>query len=195
MAATPSTMFPLGTAAPSFALPDVVSGETISLETFADKKALLAMFLCRHCKYVQHVKLALTSLGQEYQGTEPGIVAISANDATAYAEDAPDSLKAMAAAESFTFPLCYDETQAVAKAYTAACTPDFFFFDQQRTLVYRGQLDASRPGNQIPVTGKDLRAAIEAVLADQPVNPVQKPSLGCNIKWKKGNEPSYFLRQ
>ncbi len=195
MAATPSTMLPLGTTAPPFALPDVVSGETISLETFADKKALLVMFLCRHCKYVQHVKQALTTLGQEYQGTDLGIVAISANDATAYAEDAPASLKAMAAAESFTFPFCYDETQAVAKAYTAACTPDFFLFDRQRTLVYRGQLDASRPGNQIPVTGKDLRAAIEAVLADQPINPAQKPSLGCNMKWEKGNEPMYFLRQ
>ena len=123
-------MLPLGTAAPPFALPDVVSGETISLETFADKKALLVMFLCRHCKYVQHVKQALTTLGQEYQGTDLGIVAISANDAAAYAQDAPESLKAMAAAESFTFPFCYDETQAVAKAYTAACTPDFFLFDQ-----------------------------------------------------------------
>jgi hypothetical protein len=120
-------------------------------------------------------------------------VAISANDAAAYVEDAPESLKAMAAAEAFTFPYCYDETQVVAKAYTAACTPDFFLFDRQRKLVYRGQLDASRPGNQIPVTGKDLRAAIEAVLADQPINPVQKPSLGCNIKWKEGNEPAYFL--
>jgi peroxiredoxin len=195
MAATPSTMLPLGTAAPSFALPDVVSGETISLQTFADKKALLVMFLCRHCKYVQHVKQALTALGQEYQGAELGIVAISANDAIAYALDAPESLKAMAVAESFTFPFCYDETQAVAKAYTAACTPDFFLFDRQRKLVYRGQLDASRPGNQIPVTGKDLRAAIEAVLADQPINPTQKPSLGCNIKWKQGNEPAYFLSQ
>jgi peroxiredoxin len=154
MAATPSTMLPLGTAAPPFALPDGVSGATISLETFADKKALLVMYLCRHCKYVQHVKQALTTLGKEYQGADLGIVAISANDATAYAQDAPDSLKVMAATEAFTFPLCYDETQAVAKAYTAACTPDFFFFDQQSTLVYRGRLDASRPGNQIPVTGK-----------------------------------------
>ena len=186
-------MLPLGTAAPPFALPDVVSGETISLQTFDDKQAVLVMFLCRHCKYVQHVKQALTTLGQEYQGTDLGIVAISANDAAAYAQDAPSSLKAMAAAEAFIFPLCYDETQAVAKAYTAACTPDFFLFDQQRKLVYRGQLDASRPGNQIPVTGKDLRAAIEAVLADQPINPVQKPSLGCNMKWKEGNEPTYFL--
>ena len=186
-------MLPLGTAAPDFALPEVVSGAIISLETFADKKALLVMFLCRHCKYVQHVKQALTTLGQEYQGTDLGIVAISANDAAVYTEDAPESLKVMAVAESFTFPYCYDETQVVAKAYTAACTPDFFLFDRQRKLVYRGQLDASRPGNHIPVTGKDLRAAISAVLAEQPVNPVQKPSLGCNIKWKRGNEPAYLL--
>jgi peroxiredoxin len=195
MAATPSTMLPLGTAAPNFALPNVVTGQTISLETFADKKALLVMFLCRHCKYVQHVKRELATLGRDYQGKDIGIVAISANDAAAYADDAPESLKDMAAAESFTFPLCYDETQAVAKAYTAACTPDFFLFDRQRKLVYRGQLDDSRPGNQMPVTGKDVRAAIEAVLADQPINPVQKPSIGCNIKWKEGNEPSYFLSQ
>ncbi len=188
-------MLPLGTAAPPFALPEVVSGETISLETFADKKALLVMFLCRHCKYVQHVKQALTTLGQEYQGTDLGIVAISANDAATYAQDAPANLKAMAAVEAFTFPFCYDETQAAAKAYTAACTPDFFFFDQQRKFVYRGQLDASRPSTQIPVTGKDLRVAMEAVLADQPINPVQKPSLGCNMKWKKGNGPEYFLSQ
>jgi len=139
MAATPSTMLPLGTAAPSFALPDVVSGATISLETFADKKALLVMFLCRHCKYVQHVKQTLTSLGKEYQGTDLGIVAISANDATAYAQDAPDSLKAMAAAESFTFPFCYDETQAVAKAYTAACTCIGYLehpFEKETTLGF-----------------------------------------------------------
>ena len=195
MAAAPSTMFPVGTAASPFALPDVVNGASISLKTFVDNPAVLVMFLCRHCKYVQHVKQALTTLGQEYQGTDLGIVAISANDAAVYAQDAPASLKAMVAAESFTFPLCYDESQDLAKAYTAACTPDFFLFDQQRTLVYCGQLDASRPGNQIPVTGKDLRAAIEAVLVHQPINPVQKPSLGCNIKWKRGNEPAYFLRQ
>ena len=145
--------------------------------------------------FLQHNQQALTTFGQEYQGTDLGIVTISANDAAAYAEDAPESLKAMAAAEAFTFPFCYDETQVVAKVYTAACTPDFFLFDRQRKLVYRGQLDESRPGNQIPVTGKDLRAAIEAVLADQPINPVQKPSLGCNIKWQQGNEPAYFLSQ
>src|SRR5512135_2124683 len=195
MAATPSTMLPLGTQAPEFALPDVVTGTIISLDTFADKKALLVMFICRHCKYVRYVKGELAQLGQDYQGKDMGIVAISANDADAYPDDAPQSLKEMTEAESFTFPFCYDATQAVAKAYTAACTPDFFLFDRQRKLVYRGQLDDSRPGKQIPVTGKDLRAAIEAVLADQPINPVQKPSLGCNIKWKKGNEPAYYLKQ
>jgi peroxiredoxin len=193
MVATPSTMLALGTEAPHFALPDVVTGSIITLDTFADKKAVLVMFICRHCKYVQHVKGELSRLGRDYQGKDIGMVAISANDANAYLDDAPESLKEMAEAEVFTFPYCYDETQAVAKAYTAACTPDFFLVDRQRTLVYRGQLDESRPSNQMPVTGKDLRAAIEAVLADQPVNPVQKPSMGCNIKWKAGNEPSYFL--
>jgi peroxiredoxin len=193
MVATQSTMLALGTEAPRFALPDVVTGHTITLDTFAGKKALLVMFICQHCKYVQHVKAELVRLGQDYHGKDIGIVAISANDAGAYADDAPESLKEMAEAEGFPFPFCYDETQAVAKAYTAACTPDFFLFDRQRTLVYRGQLDNSRLGNQIPVTGKDLRAAIEDVLADQPVTPVQKPGIGCNIKWKVGNEPSYFL--
>lgn len=193
MVATPSTMLPLGTQAPYFALPDVVTGQTITQDTFADKKALLVMFICRHCKYVQHVKGQLAQLGQDYHGKDIGIVAISANDVDAHPDDAPDSLKEMAETESFLFPYCYDETQAVAKAYTAACTPDFFLFDRQRTLVYRGQLDDSRPSNQTSVTGKDLRAAIEAALADQPVNPAQKPGIGCNIKWKEGNEPSYFL--
>jgi peroxiredoxin len=193
MAATPSTMLPLGTEAPDFALPDVVTGNTIRLDSFADKKALLVMFICRHCKYVQHVKVELARLGQDYHDADIGIVAISANDADAYPDDAPASLKEMAETASFSFPYCYDQTQAAAKVYTAACTPDFFLFDRQRKLVYRGQLDDSRPGNQLPVTGKDLRAAIKAVLADQPVTPLQKPSIGCNIKWKEGNAPSYFL--
>jgi peroxiredoxin len=192
MAATPSTMLPLGTEAPQFALPDVVTGNTITLDTFADKKAVLVLFMCRHCKYVQHVKRELARLGQDYHGKDISMVAISANDAEAYPDDAPQSLKDMAEEESFSFPYCYDETQAVARAFTAACTPDFFLFDRQRKLVYRGQLDDSRPGNQAPVTGKDVRAAIEAVLADQPDNPAQKPSIGCNIKWKEGNEPAYF---
>ena len=185
-------MLPLGTEAPQFALPDVVTGNTITLDTFADKKGVLVLFICRHCKYVQHVKGELARLSQDYHGKDIGMVAISANNAQAYPDDAPHSLKEMAEEESFRFPYCYDETQAVAKAFTAACTPDFFLFDRQRKLVYRGQLDDSRPGNQAPVTGKDVRAAIEAVLADRPVNPAQKPSIGCNIKWKEGNEPAYF---
>ena len=192
MALTPSTMLALGTTAPDFTLPDVVSGQTVSLATFAGKKALLVMFICRHCPYVQHVKEGLGRLGREYAGKDVGIVAISANDVANYPDDAPDQLKAMAKELGFTFPFCYDETQGVAKAYTAACTPDFFLFDAGRTLIYRGQLDDSRPGNGKPVTGKDLRAAIDTVLAGKPVNPDQRPSLGCNIKWKKGNEPAYF---
>ncbi|MCL6546521.1 MAG: thioredoxin family protein [Bryobacteraceae bacterium] len=184
MAATESTMLALGTPAPDFSLPDVVSGRTVSLKDFADKKALLVMFICRHCPYVVHVKHELARLGVDYADKPVGIVAISSNDAEAYPEDAPESLKQMALELGFRFPFLYDESQDVARAYSAACTPDFFLFDAGRKLVYRGQLDDSRPGNGIPVTGRDLRAAIDAVLADQPVNSNQKPSLGCNIKWK-----------
>jgi peroxiredoxin len=191
MALTPSTMLALGTVAPDFSLPDVVSGETISLAGMAGKKALLVMFICQHCPYVKHVKEQLATLGKDYQGSELGIVAISANDVASYPADAPEQLKEMAIALGFTFPFCYDETQEVAKAYTAACTPDFFLFDGERKLVYRGQLDDSRPGNGLPVTGKDLRQAIEATLTGQPISPDQKPSIGCNIKWKPGNEPGY----
>lgn len=185
-------MLALGTIAPDFQLPDVVSGQTISLSTFADKKALLVMFICRHCPYVKHVQEELAKLGRDYKDTDLGIVAISANDAANYPDDAPESLKAMATELGFTFPFCYDESQETAKAYTAACTPDFFLFDGDRKLVYRGQLDDSRPQNGLPVTGKDLRAAIDAVLAGQPPSEDQKPSLGCNIKWKPGNEPAYY---
>ncbi|BCX11090.1 MAG: thioredoxin family protein [Thermosynechococcus sp.] len=192
MARTESTMLALGTVAPDFQLPDVVSGQTISLSTFADKNALLVMFICRHCPYVKHVQAELAKLGRDYKETGLGIVAISANDAANYPEDAPESLKAMATELGFTFPLCYDESQETAKAYTAACTPDFFLFDSDRKLVYRGQLDDSRPQNGLPVTGKDLRAAIDAVLAGQTPSEDQKPSLGCNIKWKPGNEPAYY---
>jgi len=184
MAATESKMLALGTAAPDFRLPDVVSGDIISLDTFADKKALLVMFICRHCPFVVHVKNQLARLGKDYAGKSAGIVAISANDAANYPEDAPASLKEMAVELGFRFPFCHDETQAVAKAYSASCTPDFFVFDEQRKLVYRGQLDGSRPGNTVPVDGSDLRAAIEAVLSGQAVNPKQTPSIGCNIKWK-----------
>jgi len=193
MALTPSTMLlELGTPAPPFELPDVVTGQKISLDTFAGKKALLVMFICRHCPYVVHVREELARLGRDYANKSVGIVAISSNDAEAYPEDSPESLKEMALELGFNFPLCYDETQEVAKAYTAACTPDFFLFDENRRLVYRGQLDDSRPGNGIPVTGKDLRAAIDAVLEGREVSKDQKPSLGCNIKWKPGNEPPYY---
>ena len=191
MALTESTMLLLGTQAPEFSLPDVVSGKTITPETFKDKKALLIMFICQHCPYVQHVKKEITRLGKEYAVKDAGIVAISANDAKSYPDDAPAELKKMAQALGFTFPFCYDETQETAKAYTAACTPDFFLFDESRRLVYRGQLDDSRPGNALPVTGRDLRAAIDAVLAGKAVSADQKPSMGCNIKWKRGNEPPY----
>ena len=192
MALTPSTMLALGTAAPEFRLPDVVSGKAISLSTFAGKKALLVMFICRHCPYVVHVKEELARLGRDYAKKDVGIAAISANDAAHYPDDAPEQLAAMAKELSFTFPFCYDELQETAKAYTAACTPDFFLFDANRSLVYRGQLDDSRPGNGKPLNGRDLRAAIDAALAGTPVSPDQKPSIGCNIKWKKSNEPAYF---
>ena len=191
MALTPSTMLALGTRAPDFDLPDVVSGRRVSLRTFAGKRALLVMFICRHCPYVQHVQAELSRLGRDYAEKDVGIVAISANDVAGYPDDAPDKLKAMAEGLEFLFPLCYDESQETAKAYTASCTPDFFLFDASRALVYRGQLDEARPGNNKPLTGKDLRAAIDAVLAGTPVSPDQKPSIGCNIKWKKGHEPDY----
>ena len=194
MALTPSTMLALGTAAPAFSLPDVVSGRTISLDTVAEKKALLVMFICRHCPYVQHIKQELARLGKDYRAQDVGIVAISANDAAKYPDDAPDRLKAMATELAFTFPLCYDESQEVAQAYTAACTPDFFLFGPDRRLVYRGQLDDSRPDNGKPLNGRDLRTALDAVLAARAVSGDQQPSVGCNIKWKPGNEPAYFGR-
>lgn len=192
MALTPSTMLPLGTKAPDFSLPDVVSGKTVSLSDFADKKALLVMFICRHCPYVQHVKKEIASIGSDYSRKDLAIVAISPNDISVYPEDAPKSLSEMAKEEGFNFPYLFDETQEVAKAYTAACTPDIFLFGKERKLVYRGQLDDSRPGNNVPLTGKDLRSAIDAVLSDKEVDPDQKPSTGCSIKWKPGNEPDYF---
>jgi peroxiredoxin len=194
MARTPSVMVDLGTPAPDFHLPDVVTGKMISLDTFADKTGLLVMFICRHCPYVKHIQHELAQLGRDYQDKDLGIVAISANDAEKYPEDSPESLKEMAKELGFTFPFCYDETQAVAKAYQAACTPDFYLFDRERKLVYRGQFDDSRPKSDppIPVTGKDLRAAIDALLSGQPISPDQRASIGCNIKWKPGNEPDYY---
>lgn len=192
MVKTASTMLDLGTKAPNFALPDTVSGKTISLDTFGEKKGLLVMFICQHCPFVQHVQQELARIGQDYMEQGLGIVAISSNSVETHPDDAPEKLKAMAEEQGFNFPFCYDETQEVAKTYTAACTPDFFLFDSSRALVYRGQLDDSRPGNDQPVNGKDLRAAIEKVLADEPISPEQKPSIGCNIKWAPGNEPPYF---
>ncbi len=192
MVLTPSTMLPLGTKAPDFQLPDVVSGKTISLATMISKQALLVMFICRHCPFVKHIQKELANIGKDYSDRSLGIVAISANDAEKYPDDSADNLKLMAQELGFNFPLCYDETQDVAKAYTAACTPDFFLFNGERELVYRGQLDASRPSNELPVTGKDLRSAIDATLAEQKIDFEQKASIGCNIKWKPGNEPDYF---
>jgi len=184
-------MVALGTQAPDFHLPDVISGRTISLESFVAKSGLLVMFICRHCPYVKHVQSELARIGKDYQSRNIGIVAISSNDIAQQPDDAPQSLKSLAQELGFTFPLCYDESQAVAKAYGASCTPDFFLFDSNHRLVYRGQLDDSRPSNGLPVTGRDLRAALDALLAGQPVSQVQKASLGCNIKWKPGNEPTY----
>jgi peroxiredoxin len=189
MAITPSEMIELGSKAPQFALPDVLTGKSVTLDEFTGKQALLVMFICRHCPYVMHVKPALMRLARDYAGRSIGIISISSNDAQRYRDDAPERLAEMA--RELSFPLLYDETQAVAKAYRAACTPDFFLFDQERRLVYRGQLDESRPGNGRPLTGRDLRAAIDAVLSGRQVDPNQRASIGCNIKWKPGNEPDY----
>jgi len=184
MAQTESSMPALGIPAADFHLPDVVSGAAVSRDSFAGKPALLVMFISRHCPYVQHVKYELERLGKIYAGRPLGIVAISSNYVPQYPDDAPERLREMAAELGLDYPICYDETQEVAKAYDAACTPDFFLFDAQRRLVYRGQLDGARPRNDVPVTGADLRAAIDAVLASRPVDPQQRPSVGCNIKWK-----------
>ncbi|MDP3507496.1 MAG: thioredoxin family protein [Candidatus Melainabacteria bacterium] len=192
MARTESTMLPLGTTAPDFQLHDVVTNQVTSLATFSEFKVLLVMFICKHCPYVVHVKDELLRLARDYSEKEVAIVAISSNDAEAYPDDSPESLKQFAIAESLPFILLYDPSQETAKAYSAACTPDFFLFSRDRSLIYRGQLDDSRPGNNIPITGNDLRAAIDAALADKPVSADQKASLGCNIKWKAGNEPTYF---
>jgi peroxiredoxin len=191
MALTPSTMLPLGTPAPDFQLPDT-DGKHVSLANFKDKAALAVIFMCNHCPYVIHLRSGLAQLARDYAAKNVAIVGINANDAKNYPADSPAKMKAEVAAAGYTFPYLYDETQAVAKAYRAACTPDIFLFDRGRRLVYRGQFDASRPGNGMPVTGKDLRAAIDAVLAGKPTSEFQVPSMGCNIKWKAGNEPDYF---
>jgi peroxiredoxin len=187
MAQTPSTMIPLGTAAPDFALPDL-SGKLVRRDDFKAAPALLVMFICNHCPFVKHIRTELARLGKDYQAKGAAIVAINSNDVAAHPEDSQPNMKVEAAAAGYTFPYLFDETQRVAKAYDAACTPDFFLYDKHRKLVYRGQLDDSRPskviGRDIPVTGKDLRAALDAVLAGKPVSASQVPSVGCNIKWK-----------
>lgn len=191
MARTPSTMLPLGTNAPDFKLPDT-SGRLISIAEFANKPALLVMFICNHCPYVNHVRAELSKLEQDYAPRGVAIVAINSNDVTNYPEDSPAKMAEESIVAGFGFPYLFDESQSVARAYRAACTPDFFVFDSSRRLAYRGQLDDSRPGNGIPFTGKDIRAALESLLANKSPAAEQKPSLGCNIKWKAGNEPDYF---
>lgn len=184
--AVASFMTPLGTPAPPFVLRDVVSEEIYTLDSFKGEKALLVMFICRHCPYVVHVQDELARIGEAYRDGGLGIIAISANDPVQYPDDAPERLKEMAERLHFAFPFCFDDTQEVAKAYKAACTPDFYVFDDQRRLVYRGQLDDSRPGSGRQVTGRDLRAAIDAVLSGRLVDVNQSPSIGCSIKWKFG---------
>lgn len=197
MTRTPSTMLGLGTLAPDFRLPDTTSGgKEVALGDFDAARALLVTFICNHCPFVQHVAGELAALSRDLPARGVAMVAISSNDVAAYPADAPEAMAAEAARQGWAFPYLYDESQSVAQAYRAACTPDFFLFDavtpeDGRRLVYRGQLDPSRPGNGVPVTGSDLRAAIDAVLAGQPVDPDQRPSLGCNIKWAPGNEPDY----
>jgi peroxiredoxin len=191
MAETPSTMPALGTRASDFSLPDVMGDKPFSLEDCKGSKALLVMFICNHCPFVRHVKAEFRRLQSDYGARGVRIVAINSNDVAAYPQDGPTPMRTLARQEGWTFPYLLDETQRVAKAYQAACTPDFFLFDAGMNLVYRGQLDDARPGNSKPVDGRDLRAALDAVLAGKPPSAEQRPSIGCNIKWKPGNEPDY----
>ncbi|TWT37740.1 putative peroxiredoxin/MT2597 [Posidoniimonas corsicana] len=191
MVKTPSTMLPLGTQAPDFTLPNV-DGKDVSLGDFADAKGLLVVFMCNHCPFVIHIADELKRFADDYQARGLAVVGISANDVANYPDDSPEKMVAEAKSRGYTFPYLYDETQDVAIAYKAACTPDFFLFDADQKLVYRGQFDASRPGNGVPVTGEDLRAAADEVLAGKTPGEDQKPSIGCNIKWKPGGEPEYF---
>ena len=182
-------MLALGTPAPSFDLPDTVGGGRVNLEDLS-AKALVVMFICNHCPYVKHVQAGLAAFGQDYADADVDIVAISSNDVDQYPDDSPEQLGLVSKELGYTFPVLFDESQDVAKAYTAACTPDFFLFGQDHTLVYRGRFDESRPNSGVPVTGADLRAALDAVLNDEPLPADQFPSMGCGIKWKPGNEPS-----
>ena len=191
MARTESTMLPLGTKAPDFSLVNV-DGQTVSLADFADAPALLVMFICNHCPFVKHLADALAQFTAEYMAKGVAVVGINSNDAASYPADSPEQMVREAEERGYRFPYLYDETQEVAKAYRAACTPDFYVFDRDRNLVYRGQFDDSRPDSGIPITGRDLRAALDAVLAANKPSDAQRPSIGCNIKWKPGNEPAYF---
>lgn len=189
MALTPSNMLPLGTPAPDFHLPDT-QGKIVNLDDFRNAKGLLVVFMCNHCPYVKHIRSALAQFARDYQPKGLAIVGINSNDADKYPDDSPEKMITEAREAGYVFPYLYDATQAVAKAYQAACTPDFFLFDAEQKLVYRGQFDSSRPKNDIPVTGADLRAAVDALLAGRPISADQVPSIGCNIKWKPGNEPA-----
>ena len=191
MARTPSTMLPLGTPAPSFSLMNI-DGRMVTLTDLADQPALLVIFMCNHCPFVKHLADAIAEFAIEYMPKGLAVVGINSNDVANYPADSPEQMVHEAMARGYAFPYLYDETQEVAKAYRAACTPDFFLFDKERTLAYRGQFDDSRPDSGIPVTGKDLRAAVDAVLAGKRPSADQKPSIGCNLKWKPGNEPDYF---
>ncbi|MGD2044100.1 MAG: thioredoxin family protein [Acidimicrobiia bacterium] len=190
--AVTSTMLALGTEAPDFSLTDTVSGETVALADYSDKKGLLVMFICNHCPYVKHVREELARIGTDYADSGIGIVAICANDPQISPGDSPELMKQEAETYGYVFPYLFDETQEVAAAYTAMCTPDFFLFDDDRKLVYRGRMDESRPDSGVPVTGKELRAAMDAVLADEPVSDEQHASMGCSIKWAEGRQPAYF---
>ncbi len=191
MVSVSSTMLELGTAAPDFSLPDT-SGKQVTPADYKDAPALLVIFMCNHCPYVKHIRSALADFAREYQPRGLAVIGINANDVSTHPDDSPEKMVQEVKTTGYTFPYLYDETQEVAKRYQAACTPDFFLFDKDRKLVYRGQFDDSRPRNNIPVTGKDLRAAVDAVLKNEPPSAEQKPSMGCNIKWKPGNEPDYF---
>jgi peroxiredoxin len=184
-------MLALGTKAPHFRLSDP-QGKWVSLDDFKDTPAFLVVFMCNHCPYVKHIRSRFAELAKEYQAKGVGVVGINSNDVLNYPDDRPEKMAEEIKQAGYTFPYLYDESQEVAKAYQAACTPDFYLFDRDRRLVYRGQFDDSRPGNGRPVTGADLRSALDAVLAGRPVPSNQRPSLGCNIKWKRGNAPDYF---
>jgi peroxiredoxin len=191
MVAVNSTMLPLGTNAPGFRLPDI-NGRLVTPQDFDQAPALLVVFMCNHCPYVKHLRFGLAQLARDYHPRGVAMVGISSNDVANYPADSPAKMAEEAKAAGYIFPYLYDETQEVAKAYRAACTPDFYLFDQGQRLAYRGQFDDSRPGNGVPVTGKDMRAALNALLEGKHVPPTQMPSIGCNIKWKPGNEPAYF---